>query len=568
MTLQRSVTLVLALMLAGMVLCGVTVFFTLAAQKPLLAGAETGTRRIGESIVPLLRATAAVRLDVTQVQQFLTDVAATHHEESYGEAEIWAKAFATDMAEAQRQAAALGLKEISRDLEAIATHFPGYYQGGRAMAAAYVTDGLTAGNGLMATFDEIAADMSLRCAALSDRISALATSETEATRAAALAAREGGEQAFGWILALVGVTFLVGLIAAVGLRQRMGRAFHDLEADLDAITTESSALPRLDPDRRDEFGRIARALALFREKREQLREADERSHRDESERQARAERVERLAHDFSAIADGGLIGLAEALRGLRGAADGMEGNARATSGMVGEAAQAAERAAANVEAVATAADHLAASIEEIRCQVTQSSTIAASAASEAERTNIQVRGLTEAVERIGAVVALITDIAAQTNLLALNATIEAARAGEAGKGFAVVANEVKHLANQTAHATEEITRQIAAVQTATGETVTAIDRIGETIRQINAIGGQVASAVENQGRATANIAHNAQEAAGGTRAVTHNVSGVSQAADQTGQSARTMLTAVMTLADRCDALRQDVDHFVGDIRRA
>jgi methyl-accepting chemotaxis protein len=79
------------------------------------------------------------------------------------------------------------------------------------------------------------------------------------------------------------------------------------------------------------------------------------------------------------------------------------------------------------------------------------------------------------------VVELINNIAGQTNLLALNATIEAARAGEAGRGFAVVASEVKALVEQTAKATGEIGQQISGLQTATLESVNAINQISDTI---------------------------------------------------------------------------------------
>ena len=124
--------------------------------------------------------------------------------------------------------------------------------------------------------------------------------------------------------------------------------------------------------------------------------------------------------------------------------------------------------------------------------------IAAEAVKQAEKTNARINELSQAAGRIGDVVKLITSVAEQTNLLALNATIEAARAGEAGRGFAVVASEVKALAAQTANATEEIGTQIASMQGATQESVTAIKEIGGTIGQHPEIASTIAAAVEGR----------------------------------------------------------------------
>src|SRR5581483_6402434 len=151
---------------------------------------------------------------------------------------------------------------------------------------------------------------------------------------------------------------------------------------------------------------------------------------------------------------------------------------------------------------------------------------AGEATQQATRTNEQIQGLAEAAQRIGDVVKLITDIAGQTNLLALNATIEAARAGDAGKGFAVVASEVKSLANQTAKATEEIAAKIAEMQTATQESVGAVQGISQTIGRINEIATTIASAVGEQGAATKEIARNVQQASAGTNEVSSNIAGV------------------------------------------
>ncbi|GJM03155.1 MAG: hypothetical protein DHS20C08_16560 [Rhodomicrobium sp.] len=134
---------------------------------------------------------------------------------------------------------------------------------------------------------------------------------------------------------------------------------------------------------------------------------------------------------------------------------------------------AAEMASSNIQGVASATEELTAAISEINHQVSSSASMADDAVGKSDQMTVEIEGLAKASKQISEVIELINQIAAQTNLLALNATIEAARAGDAGKGFAVVAQEVKALAEQTAKATEDTEKQIASIQQATSEAVTA-----------------------------------------------------------------------------------------------
>jgi len=166
------------------------------------------------------------------------------------------------------------------------------------------------------------------------------------------------------------------------------------------------------------------------------------------------------------------------------------------------------------------------------------------------------------------VVNLINEIAAQTDLLALNATIEAARAGEAGKGFAVVASEVKSLSNQTSKATDEIRAKIGEMQAATTQSVLAMQTVGQTIGDISEVSTAIASAVEQQGAVTREIARNVQHASAGTEEVSSNVSGISQAAADTGLIATRVSGASQRISGEVNTLRAEVEKFLSGMKAA
>ena len=219
-----------------------------------------------------------------------------------------------------------------------------------------------------------------------------------------------------------------------------------------------------------------------------------------------------------------------------------------TSERVTSAASASTQASSNMQAVAAGAEELAASVAEISRQSADALAISQQAVTQANETSGIVAGLATAAQKIGDVVKLINSIAEQTNLLALNATIEAARAGEAGRGFAVVASEVKSLASQTAKATEEISGQVAEVQSTTGSAVSVIEAITQTISRINEISSAIAAAVEEQASVTQSISSNMQVAAKGVADITSSMSEIADVTQSVDTATRKVKDASRALA--------------------
>jgi len=275
-------------------------------------------------------------------------------------------------------------------------------------------------------------------------------------------------------------------------------------------------------------------------------------------------------------------GLDAATAGLRATVGQLSGNSRTLAGAATESAavtaqiagsaeqassgavrvaSAAEEVSRNIATVSAGSEQMGASIREIASSAADAALVAQSAVGIAAQANASVSRLGQSSAEIGDVVKLITAIAEQTNLLALNATIEAARAGEMGKGFAVVAAEVKDLAQETAKATEEISRRVHGIQNDTGGAVDAIGKITDIIEKINGYSATIASAVEEQTATTSEISRSVAEAANGAGNIATNIAGVASAAQAANTGVGQSQASAQELARMSEELRQTVAQF-------
>ncbi len=373
-------------------------------------------------------------------------------------------------------------------------------------------------------------------------------------------------QLFAFIICLIAVGAAIAVAALLG--RSISRPVIDMTAAMKTLAHGDTTLEIPSRERKDEIGDMAEAVQVFKDNAIANRKLEEAQRAENEVQLRRARTLDKLLKEFDSMINGTLNKAGEACQLMQTSASDVATLSSSTSAQCATVATATEQASGNVEAVASAAEELSASIREIAQQVAQANTISQAAADEAEQTNTTVKNLADFSNRIGDVVNLITDIASQTNLLALNATIEAARAGEAGKGFAVVANEVKHLANQTAKATEEIASQIAQVQQATQTAVTAIGGIVSRIGDVSSINSAIAAAVEEQSSATGEISANVQQASTGTRQVSEEITGVLEAARKTGDAADHVMGAVNEVVSQADMIRREVTDFLEGVRSA
>ena len=368
------------------------------------------------------------------------------------------------------------------------------------------------------------------------------------------------------LILVTGMTILaliVGGIVVALLARSITNPIRLLTQSMNKLASGDTTITVPATGRADEIGDMGRSVLVFLQQAiavgQLTRDAEEQRLKGEVERRiallAMAEKVEdETRHVVTSVK-------AEAVR-VNETAGLMAGSAMLVQQNAQMVAAAAEQSLANAQAVASASEQLSASIREIASQVARSSDIVGTTVQAAGNASATVTDLAISMAAIDQVVQLIANIASQTNLLALNATIEAARAGDAGKGFAVVANEVKNLANQTAHQTGDITQRINTLKEMAGKVSSAIADVVTQIGGVEEIAGSVAAAVEQQDAATREIARNVQESSKAAKEVSERIVEVAAEAKSSGEQAHLVEAMLGTMSENVSELEHALSRVV------
>jgi methyl-accepting chemotaxis protein len=584
--------------LAAIISAAINLQCQLARSKEVERGRYESAR-----VLELVALQKQVQLDVVQVQQFLTDVSATRGlnglDDGWENAAKNARNFEADVKRASVLASELKADELSTALGATERQFKDYYSTGQKMAHAYVDQGPTGGNAFMPTFDATAEKMTKVMESASSATADVVTrsQESAAVTEAALSSRQQISVAVTVVAAIL--TAIGGFTVLLLMRRRLMRPLARLVDFMGVLANGrlSEAAP-VKPGR-DELGRMAEAIEVFRanelharelkEQQESMRFEQEQLRLTQAERDARTSAdvkavVDGLAHRLQGMAKGDLdvnideffpeqykrlrMDFNEAVQELSGAL----GHIRKSSHAVAEAsnqiaegsndlARRAEQQAATLEQTAAAHDEITATVNKTLTVAKEAEAMVISARASAQTSRGVMSDAVEAINsidqasrQITQIIGVIDEIAFQTNLLALNAGVEAARAGDAGRGFAVVAMEVRALAQRSADAAKQIKTLISQSERAVSRGVDLVGATGATLHEIVDQVTLVADRVHE-------IAASAAEQSTGLEEVNKAISMLDTVTQQNAAVAEESSAACATLTGEAERLVNLVSRF-------
>jgi methyl-accepting chemotaxis protein len=240
--LTAGFAIVIAVFIVAM---SVVLFF----QRETLQSAQ----QIQRESLPFALAADEMVLDVTQVQQFLQDAAATHNRESIGEADKYAQEFKKNLEKFRVMFENEHDAEALNKLASIDKNFDEVYELGKKMTELYITKGIDAGNALMEDFDKQTSE-------LNEELGALRQVQVDEAVEMANNIVEASLQSRNALLLGAGLGLLLGVFISYWVTNTIVRPVRQLQSAIEEIESKGDFSHRVRISGNDEIGMMAKAF--------------------------------------------------------------------------------------------------------------------------------------------------------------------------------------------------------------------------------------------------------------------------------------------------------------------